>query len=87
MASDVMKTVKKVDNKKPKKKEKKANIFVRLGHYFREVVAELKRVTWPDRKGLISATGAVIVFVVVMSVITGLLDGGFGTLMKLFYKA
>jgi preprotein translocase subunit SecE len=86
MASEAMKTVKKVDNRQ-KQKAKKPNIFKRFAKYCREVVAELKRVTWPSKKDLISYTAAVIVFVLVVGIIVALLDLGFGTLMRLIVGA
>ena len=85
MASDTTKTIKKVEKKgadkknaKPKKDKKKGKGgFAAIGRYFKDVAGELKRVTWPTRKELISATGAVIVFVLVMALLVGVLDKGF----------
>ncbi len=42
--------------------------------FMKEVVAELKKVTWPSRKDLVSYTVAVIVFVVLISAVVGILD-------------
>ncbi|MDL2234780.1 preprotein translocase subunit SecE [Christensenellaceae bacterium OttesenSCG-928-L17] len=42
--------------------------------YFKEVIAEMKKVTWPSRKELISHTGAVFAFVIGMAIAVGLLD-------------
>ena len=42
--------------------------------FLKEVVAELKKVTWPTRKDLVSYTIAVIVFVILISVVVGVLD-------------
>jgi len=85
MANETMKTVKKVEKKK-KMTEKKANVFIRFGRYVKDVMAELKRVSWPNRKELISMTGQVIVFVLVMAAIVGVLDLGFGSLFRLVYS-
>lgn len=82
MASDTMNTVKKLE-KKQKPKEKKPNFFKRAAKFFKDVSAELKRVTWPTKKDLISYTTAVIAFVILMGVIIGVLDLIFGYLMKL----
>ena len=67
-------TNKKTDKSKTKKKRE--NIFKRIGHFFKEVVSELKKVTWPTRKTVISYTIAVIIFVSVMMVIVYFLDMG-----------
>jgi len=53
-------------------------IFKRMALFFRQVVAELRKVIWPTRKELISYTWVVLVFVVIMGVYVGLLDFGFG---------
>jgi preprotein translocase subunit SecE len=42
--------------------------------YYRQVVAELRKVIWPTRKELITYTSVVIVFVVVVTTIVALLD-------------
>lgn len=81
MASDT-KLITKVD-KKAKAKPKKPNMFKRILKYLKEVLSELKRVNWPSRKDLISYTVAVLVFIIAMAIVVGLLDLGFGTLMKL----
>lgn|GEM_PF-600971 len=39
-----------------------------------EVQAEVKKVTWPDRQQLKNATLVIIAFVLVMSVIIGVMD-------------
>ena len=44
---------------------------------------ELKKVTWPGKKDLISATLAVIAFILVMAIVTGLFDCGLGELFSL----
>ena len=48
-----------------------------LGVFYRQVVAELRKVIWPDRQTLITYTTVVLVFVTVMVVIVALLDLGF----------
>ena len=55
MAKD-SKLANKVDKRSTKVKEKRPNVFVRFGRYCKDVVAELKRVTWPSKKELISYT-------------------------------
>ena len=57
---------------KPKKAEKPKK--ARKGNYFKEVVAEVRKLTWPTRKELVSHTGAVLAFVAVMAIVIGVLD-------------
>jgi len=42
----------------------------------KDMVSELKKVTWPTKKELLSYSISVGVFVVIMAVITGLMDLG-----------
>ena len=50
-------------NVKPKK-EKKENIFKRIGKYFKGVGKELKRIRWTDRKDLVKYSICTLAFVV-----------------------
>ncbi|SDT71386.1 preprotein translocase subunit SecE [Actinoplanes derwentensis] len=50
----------------------------RVGGFFREVTSELRKVIWPTRKELLTYTGVVIVFVVIMTTLVAGLDYGFG---------
>jgi preprotein translocase subunit SecE len=52
-------------------------IFGWIGRFFREVVAELRKVIWPNRKELRNYTVVVVVFVAIMLSIVGVLDYGF----------
>ncbi len=45
---------------------KRANIFVRIGRFLREVVAELGKVIWPTSKEYVTYTIVVMVFLVFM---------------------
>jgi preprotein translocase subunit SecE len=62
---------------KTKESTRKVGFFGRIGRFFREVVAELRKVIWPSRKELRNYAVVVIVFVAVMLTIVGLLDLGF----------
>ena len=53
------------DRAKPREK----GFFARLGLFFRQVVAELRKVIWPTRKELIAYTTIVIVFVSIVAAI------------------
>ncbi|WP_280264823.1 preprotein translocase subunit SecE [Nocardia wallacei] len=43
-----------------------ANPFKRLVKFLREVIAELRKVIWPNRKQMVTYTSVVLVFVIVL---------------------
>lgn len=53
------------------------NIFKRIRRYLREVIAELRKVIWPNRKQMITYTSVVLVFVAFMVTFVSVLDLGF----------
>ncbi len=55
----------------------RVGIFGRLFRFFREVVAELRKVIWPTRKELVTYAAVVIVFVTIMLTVVASLDYGF----------
>ena len=55
--------------------------------FFREVKAELKKVTWPGRTELISFTGIVFVTVAFVAVLIWVVDAGFTQVLKAIIKA
>ena len=75
-----------------KSKNKKPNIFIRIGggfvrffarigNAFRNMWRELRKVTWPTRDKLINYSIIVMLFMLFMMVIIGLLDTGASTLI------
>ena len=48
----------------------------RVVTFYHDVVAEMKKVTWPDRPQLQDATIKIIVFVLVLGAIIALMDVG-----------
>jgi preprotein translocase subunit SecE len=78
-----------LDSSKNGKKVKKAkasegssrNPFVFIVTYIRQVVAEMKKVIWPDRKQMVNYTIVVLVFLTFMTVLIGLVDLGLAKLM------
>ena len=58
----------------PKKSAGKPSLWARMTLFLRQMVAELRKVIWPTRKELITYTGVVIVFVVIMAAIVGVMD-------------
>lgn len=90
MASEATKTIKKVESnkkaKKPVKKGQKGNFFQSIKSFFSNFVKDVKRVTWPTGKQLFSATTAVILFTVCVTIVVGLLDAGLIWIMGRFYS-
>ena len=62
---------------KAKAETRRVGMFGRIGRFFREVVAELRKVIWPTRKELLTYTAVVVVFVAVIMTIVAGLDFGF----------
>lgn len=70
---------KKIEKKKQAKKEKRS----RIGHFFKSVFAETKKVTWPSWKKTLSQTGIVIFVVLVFTIIILIFDLIFSQLLSL----
>ncbi len=66
------------DNKKDKKGDRKAR-----ANFAKEVVIELKKVSWPDKKDVIRSTGVVLAIAVSLGAIVGAFDYLFSTLVGL----
>ncbi|MFE6228762.1 MULTISPECIES: preprotein translocase subunit SecE [unclassified Streptomyces] len=54
----------------------------RLAVFYRQIVAELRKVVWPTRSQLTSYTTVVIIFVVVMIGLVTVIDFGFQEAVK-----
>lgn len=76
----------------------KGNIFTKVGGFFKKLglgignsfknmVSELKKVTWPTRQELINYTLVTLAFMLVMGVIIGLLDAGAAWLVSVLIGA
>ncbi len=52
-----------------------------LALFFRQVIAELRKVIWPTRDQLVTYFVVVLVFVLFMIALVSLLDYGFNTVM------
>ncbi|MEU5973641.1 preprotein translocase subunit SecE [Streptomyces sp. NPDC047315] len=64
---------------KPRKggKRGKKGPFGRLALFYRQIVAELRKVVWPTRSQLTTYTTVVIIFVVIMIGLVTVIDYGF----------
>jgi preprotein translocase subunit SecE len=49
--------------------------------FYRQVIAELRKVVWPTQEQLVTYFFVVMVFVIVMMTLVALLDLGFGKIM------
>ncbi|AKG43502.1 preprotein translocase, SecE subunit [Streptomyces xiamenensis] len=54
----------------------------KLALFYRQVIAELRKVVWPSRRQLTTYTSAVIVFVLVVIGILTVLDWGFSRVVE-----
>jgi preprotein translocase subunit SecE len=82
------------DGKGPKTKKKTAkkpkegpsrNPIVFVVNYLREVVAELRKVIWPNRKQMVTYTAVVLVLMAFMVTLIGLVDLGVAKLVMLVF--
>jgi len=81
------KTAKKPKNAKKSKKadDSSTNPIVYVITYLRQVVAELRKVIWPNRKQMGSYTSVVLAFLVFMVTLIGLVDLGLAKLVLLVF--
>ncbi|MEV6005539.1 preprotein translocase subunit SecE [Streptomyces sp. NPDC051976] len=72
------------ETKKPRRggKRGKKGPLGRLALFYRQIVAELRKVVWPSRNDLITYTTVVIVFVVVIIGLVSVIDYGFSKLVS-----
>jgi preprotein translocase subunit SecE len=63
----------------------RSGLFARMGLFYRQVVAELRKVIWPTRRELITYTTVVLAFVTGLTVIVAILDNLFGRLVLLVF--
>jgi preprotein translocase subunit SecE len=78
------------DKAKKAKKAKKSdapssNPFVFVFTYLKQVVAELRKVIWPNRKQMSSYTSVVLAFLVFMVTLIGLVDLGLAKLVMMVF--
>jgi preprotein translocase subunit SecE len=72
--------------KKPKKPgDRTANPFVFIYNYLKQVVAEMRKVIWPNRKQMLTYTSVVLVFLAFMVALVGLADFGLTKLVLLVF--
>jgi len=62
---------------------KKKKVRKNFKQFFREIISEVKKVSWPSVKELTSNTIAVVVLILIFTAIVGLIDLGLGQLFNL----
>ena len=72
----------KPEKSKKQDKNKKPNVFVRMGRKLKETFSELKRVSWPTFGKALKATGVVLGIVLVFIVVVTGVNYGFSELLK-----
>ena len=70
---------------KKQKDPNRKNVFARTALFYRQIIAELRKVVWPSRNDLTTYTATVIVFVLVIMAIVYGLDSGFSELAKVVF--
>ncbi|WP_457028931.1 preprotein translocase subunit SecE [Kitasatospora sp. P5_F3] len=68
------------DGGKKSGKRAKKSIFARTALFYRQIIAELRKVVWPTRSELTQYTTVVVVFVVVVMGLVASMDYGFSKL-------
>jgi preprotein translocase subunit SecE len=72
--------------KKPRKAgDRSANPFVFVYNYLKQVVAEMRKVIWPNRKQMLTYTSVVLAFLAFMVALVGLADFGLAKLVLLVF--
>ncbi|OMC14519.1 preprotein translocase subunit SecE [Mycobacterium sp. SP-6446] len=72
--------------KKPKKPAgRSANPFVFVYNYLKQVVGEMRKVIWPNRKQMVTYTSVVLAFLAFMVALVGLADFGLTKLVLLVF--
>jgi preprotein translocase subunit SecE len=72
--------------KKPKQPgDRSANPIVFVYNYLKQVVAEMRKVIWPNRKQMLTYTSVVLAFLAFMVALVGLTDFGLTKLVLLVF--
>ncbi|BBZ73498.1 preprotein translocase subunit SecE [Mycobacterium paraseoulense] len=72
--------------KKPKKPgDRSANPLMFVYNYLKQVVAEMRKVIWPNRKQMFTYTSVVLAFLAFMVALVGLADFGLTKLVLLVF--
>jgi len=58
------------------------NLVTFISRFIREVLAELKKVTWPSRDEMVGSTIIVCALVIIFAAILGAMDGAFSNFIR-----
>lgn len=58
----------------------------KIANFFREVKAEMQKVTWPTREELMSSTGVVLTTMLILSTFIGIADFLLANALKLVLR-
>jgi preprotein translocase subunit SecE len=84
--SDMKTAGKAAKAKKPRKSgDRPPNPFVFLYNYLKQVVAEMRKVIWPNRKQMLTYTSVVLAFLAFMVALVGGADFGLAKLVMLVF--
>jgi preprotein translocase subunit SecE len=61
------------------------SMFGKMGEFFREVAAELKKVSWPSREETVASTGIVLLVTVIVSFYLGFIDVIISSVIRRFF--
>ncbi|MCK4278593.1 MAG: preprotein translocase subunit SecE [Desulfurellaceae bacterium] len=62
------------------------NIVEKIRKFLLEVRSEIKKVVWPEKRNLFSATIAVVIFIIIVTVILSVLDYIFSIIAGMVFK-
>lgn len=65
---------------------KVSQLFPKVINFIREARAELKKVTWPNRKQLISSTIVVMITVIIVAIFLGVVDLVFSRIVAIILQ-
>jgi len=61
-------------------------VFKKAIQFLREVMEELRKVSWSDRKQIIGSTMVVILLVIAVAIFVGLVDFGLSIILGILIK-
>ncbi len=84
-AGKTAKRARSAKSKAAKKGSGRTNPFKFVWNYLAQVIAELRKVIWPNRKQMVSYTTVVLVFLAFMVTLIGLVDLGLAKLVLMVF--
>lgn len=63
-----------IESREHEAEQERGNVFQRSGRFYRQILAELRKVVWPSRKQLTTYTAVVLVFVSFIIAVVSVFD-------------